>query len=188
MRVYRGEFVRMDLPCNLLNVSHNGLPPPPDACALASLSLIATGPSVQLCLKPNRSRTAVAPLERLKILMQVQGNERVYTGVWQGLARMAQKEGLRGMFKGNGTNCARIIPNSAVKFLSYEYFADFITEELKRQGGTGELGPGLRLVAGACAGIIAMSSTYHLDMVRGRLTVQEGHTTQAYSGIMDAYR
>ena len=29
------------------------------------------------------SRTAVAPLERLKILMQVQGNERVYTGVWQ---------------------------------------------------------------------------------------------------------
>lgn len=30
-----------------------------------------------------RSRTAVAPLERLKILMQVQGNEKIYTGVWQ---------------------------------------------------------------------------------------------------------
>ncbi len=30
-----------------------------------------------------RSRTAVAPLERLKILMQVQGNERIYRGVWQ---------------------------------------------------------------------------------------------------------
>ena len=30
-----------------------------------------------------RSRTAVAPLERLKILMQVQGNQKVYTGVWQ---------------------------------------------------------------------------------------------------------
>lgn len=29
------------------------------------------------------SRTAVAPLERLKILMQVQGNEQVYRGVWQ---------------------------------------------------------------------------------------------------------
>jgi hypothetical protein len=29
------------------------------------------------------SRTAVAPLERLKILMQVQGNEKVYKGVWQ---------------------------------------------------------------------------------------------------------
>jgi hypothetical protein len=31
----------------------------------------------------SRSRTAVAPLERLKILMQVQGSQKVYTGVWQ---------------------------------------------------------------------------------------------------------
>jgi len=30
----------------------------------------------------------------------------------------------------------------------------------------------LRLGAGACAGIIAMSATYPMDMVRGRLTVQ----------------
>jgi len=29
------------------------------------------------------SRTAVAPLERLKILMQVQGNDKIYKGVWQ---------------------------------------------------------------------------------------------------------
>ena len=32
--------------------------------------------------------------------------------------------------------------------------------------------PVLRLGAGAVAGIIAMSATYPLDMVRGRLTVQ----------------
>ena len=32
--------------------------------------------------------------------------------------------------------------------------------------------PFLRLGAGAVAGIIAMSATYPLDMVRGRLTVQ----------------
>lgn len=35
-----------------------------------------------------------------------------------------------------------------------------------------ELSPLLRLGAGACAGIIAMSATYPMDMVRGRLTVQ----------------
>ncbi|KAI9090228.1 hypothetical protein K1719_028774 [Acacia pycnantha] len=29
-------------------------------------------------------------------------------------------EGFRGLFKGNGTNCARIVLNSAVKFFSYE--------------------------------------------------------------------
>ena len=67
-----------------------------------------------------RSRTAVAPLERLKILMQVQGNQKVYTGVWQGLKHMARTEGVRGMMKGNLANCIRIVPNSAVKFLTYE--------------------------------------------------------------------
>ncbi|KAG8069176.1 hypothetical protein GUJ93_ZPchr0005g15126 [Zizania palustris] len=35
-----------------------------------------------------------------------------------------------------------------------------------------QLSPLLRLGAGACAGIIAMSATYPMDMVRGRITVQ----------------
>ena len=33
---------------------------------------------------------------------------------------MGKAEGIRGMFRGNWTNCVRIIPNSAVKFLTYE--------------------------------------------------------------------
>eukprot|EP00983_Pelagomonas_calceolata_P105480 1159134-Pelagomonas_calceolata.AAC.2 len=41
------------------------------------------------------SRTAVAPLERLKILMQVQGNDRVYRNTWQGLLHMARTEGVK---------------------------------------------------------------------------------------------
>ncbi len=45
----------------------------------------------------------------------------------------------------------------------------------------------MRLVAGAGAGIVAMSATYPLDMVRGRLTVQEGKTGQ-YRGIVHAAR
>lgn len=44
--------------------------------------------------------------------------------------------------------------------------------------------PGLRLAAGAGAGIIAMSATYPLDMVRGRLTIQEG--PGQYRGISHA--
>lgn len=40
--------------------------------------------------------------------------------VVQGLKHMALNEGLRGMFRGNWTNCLRIIPNSAIKFLTYE--------------------------------------------------------------------
>lgn len=55
--------------------------------------------------------------------MQVQGNERVYRSTWQGLIHMAKTEGLVGMMKGNGANCIRIIPNSAVKFLTYEHIS-----------------------------------------------------------------
>jgi len=43
-----------------------------------------------------------------------------YNGMVQGLHHIWHTEGIRGFFKGNGTNCARIVPNSAVKFYSYE--------------------------------------------------------------------
>lgn len=43
---------------------------------------------------------------------------------------------------------------------------------LMQNGGDGQMTPLLRLSAGAVAGIIGMSATYPLDMVRGRLTIQ----------------
>ncbi|CAN1254889.1 Mitochondrial adenine nucleotide transporter ADNT1 [Linum perenne] len=127
------------------------------------------------------SRTAVAPLERLKILLQVQNPHSIkYNGTIQGLKYIWRTEGFKGLFKGNGTNCARIVPNSAVKFFSYE-------EASKPPCRTddAQLTPVLRLGAGACAGIIAMSATYPMDMVRGRLTVQ---SPRQYRGIAHALR
>ncbi|KAJ6326645.1 hypothetical protein OIU76_003920 [Salix suchowensis] len=126
------------------------------------------------------SRTSVAPLERLKILLQVQNPHRIqYNGTIQGLKYIWRTEGLRGLFKGNGTYCARIVPNSAVKFFSYE-------EASERQTGKddAQLTPLLRLGAGACAGIIAMSATYPMDMVRGRLTVQYRGIAHALSTVL----
>ena len=43
-----------------------------------------------------------------------------YNGMAQGLKYIWKNEGIAGFFKGNGANCARIVPNSAVKFYSYE--------------------------------------------------------------------
>lgn len=60
-----------------------------------------------------------------------------------------------------------------------------ISEYYRETTGSGQLTPFLRLVSGAGAGIIAMSATYPLDMVRGRLTVQEGKKGQ-YRGILHA--
>jgi len=94
------------------------------------------------------SRTAVAPLERLKILQQVgQGADAAkYRGLWNGLRCMAQTEGFRGMFKGNGTNCVRIVPNSAVKFLTYET----LSKEWIRQRRRVMQQPGMCSVSLAC--------------------------------------
>lgn len=135
------------------------------------------------------SRTAVAPLERLKILLQVQNPHSIkYNGTIQGLKYIWRTEGVRGLFKGNGTNCARIVPNSAVKFFSYEEASKGILWLYQQQPGKedAELTPGLRLVSGACAGIIAMSATYPMDMVRGRLTVQTEKSPYQYRGIFHA--
>lgn len=44
----------------------------------------------------------------------------------QGLMHMARTEGMRGMMKGNWTNCVRIIPNSAMKFFTYEQLSRWV--------------------------------------------------------------
>ncbi|ONK79138.1 uncharacterized protein A4U43_C01F3320 [Asparagus officinalis] len=137
----------------------------------------------------DKSRTAVAPLERLKILLQVQNPHNIqYNGTIQGLKYIWRTEGLRGLFKGNGTNCARIVPNSAVKFFSYEQASSGILWLYRRQSGNedAQLTPVLRLGAGACAGIIAMSATYPMDMVRGRITVQTANSPYQYRGMFHA--
>ncbi|XP_060206887.1 mitochondrial adenine nucleotide transporter ADNT1-like isoform X1 [Lycium barbarum] len=151
------------------------------------------------------SRTAVAPLERLKILLQVMrmlhgplfvevqvqnAHSIKYNGTVQGLKYIWRNEGLRGLFKGNGTNCARIVPNSAVKFFSYEEASRGILWFYRQQTGNedAELTPLLRLGAGACAGIIAMSATYPMDLVRGRITVQTDKSPSQYRGIFHALR
>ncbi|CAN4108380.1 unnamed protein product [Withania somnifera] len=135
------------------------------------------------------SRTAVAPLERLKILLQVQNPHNIkYNGTISGLKYIWRTEGFKGLFKGNGTNCARIVPNSAVKFFSYEQASKGILYLYQQQTGNedAQLTPLLRLGAGACAGIIAMSATYPMDMVRGRITVQTEKSPYQYRGMVHA--
>lgn len=70
------------------------------------------------------SRTVVSPLERLKILFQVQsvGREEYKLSVGKALVKMWREEGWRGFMRGNGTNCIRIVPYSAVQFGSYNLY------------------------------------------------------------------
>ncbi|GAA5896925.1 uncharacterized protein JCM6883_007057 [Sporobolomyces salmoneus] len=114
------------------------------------------------------SRTVVSPLERLKIILQVQGSSAQYKGVIHGLTKMWKEEGLRGYMAGNGINVIRIAPYSAVQFSSYEFFkSGLISTSSDHKMDTPR-----RLFAGALAGMAAVVSTYPLDLVRSRLSVE----------------
>ncbi|KAI7868874.1 mitochondrial carrier domain-containing protein [Spinellus fusiger] len=113
------------------------------------------------------SRTVVSPMERIKILFQIQGPEpAVYRGVFPTLAKIWREEGFLGYMKGNGTNVIRIIPYSASQFAAYEYFKALLMEP-----GKSELDIKRRLTAGAGAGIVSVVCTYPLDITRTRLSV-----------------
>lgn len=115
------------------------------------------------------SRTATAPLERLKVLNQVQHMDKSgprYQGVLPALRKIRAEEGFRAYWKGNGTNVIRIMPSDAARFYSYDTFKKLISTP-------GEpITPMIRVMAGGLAGMVSTIATYPLDLVRTRLSVQ----------------
>lgn len=115
------------------------------------------------------SRTIVSPLERLKILLQIQsvGREEYRLSIWKALVKIGKEEGWKGYMRGNGTNCIRIIPYSAVQFGSYNFYKRFA-----EPSPDADLSPMRRLICGGAAGITSVTVTYPLDIVRTRLSIQ----------------
>mmetsp|Transcript_5115 Transcript_5115/g.15495 ORF Transcript_5115/g.15495 Transcript_5115/m.15495 type:complete len:395 (+) Transcript_5115:101-1285(+) len=134
------------------------------------------------------SRTCVAPLERLKILFQVQGLSAKgaplrHRGIWSSLANMYSKDGLAGLFKGNGLNCVRVVPSSAIQFASYALYRRALFDD--DGSGAVHLSPWQHVVAGGLAGATSTTLTYPLDLMRARRTVDfRGDVpTQLLSGL-----
>ncbi|KAF4636996.1 hypothetical protein G7Y89_g1096 [Cudoniella acicularis] len=127
------------------------------------------------------SRTVVSPLERLKILFQIQsaGREEYKLSVGKGLMKMWKDEGWRGFMRGNGTNCVRIVPYSAVQFGSYNFYKKFF-----EPSPGADLNSFRRLVCGGAAGITSVFFTYPLDIVRTRLSVQSA----SFAALSHAHR
>ncbi|CAK7567254.1 MAG: hypothetical protein SEPTF4163_005216 [Sporothrix epigloea] len=116
------------------------------------------------------SRTVVSPLERLKILFQIQsvGRTEYQMPVGRALKKMWIEEGWRGFMRGNGTNCIRIVPYSAVQFGSYNFYKTHLFEK----GPGTDMSSLARLVCGGIAGVTSVVFTYPLDIVRTRLSIQ----------------
>ena len=125
------------------------------------------------------SRTCVSPLERMKILFQIQTKanpslhtrNRVtnYVGVWSTLRKIYVEEGVIGYFRGNGANVLRMIPYSAVQFGVFES----LRKVIPRRPGCTDLDTLQRLYAGAISGAASVIATYPLDLIRTRLSMHD---------------
>ncbi|KAL7139795.1 hypothetical protein ABFS83_09G077000 [Erythranthe nasuta] len=106
------------------------------------------------------SRTATAPLDRLKVILQVQTTR---ASIGPAVQSIWKEGGLLGFFRGNGINVLKVAPESAIKFYTYEKLKSVIGDS---NGDIGTLG---RLASGGLAGAVAQTSIYPMDLVKTRL-------------------
>jgi hypothetical protein len=138
------------------------------------------------------TKTSVAPLERVKILFQIQGMQgntganRKYHGLLQALRLIVKEEGPVALWKGNGANCVRVVPVYALKFAFNDTFKDMVRtpDQLSEK----DLTIGQRMLAGTMAGLCQTSLTYPLETVRTRLSIGEALSGVHYNGIVDCFR
>jgi len=142
------------------------------------------------------SKTAIAPLERVKILLQTRTNEFGSLGVLKSLKKVRQHDGIKGFYKGNGASVLRIVPYAALHFMAYERYRCWILNNCPSLG----TGPLVDLLAGSASGGTAVLCTYPLDLARTKLAFQVNSSDQlsralkraspqpTYGGIMDVFR
>lgn len=121
------------------------------------------------------SRTATAPMDRLKILMQA--GTFTSSSIPDGMRRIYIEGGLRGFFRGNGANVLKVIPESAVKFLTYDSLQRFLKH---RNPSTSDPTIMERFACGAMAGAVSQTAIYPLETAKTRLAVSR---LGAYRGI-----
>ncbi|XP_069756988.1 solute carrier family 25 member 16 isoform X2 [Narcine bancroftii] len=127
------------------------------------------------------AKSTIAPLDRVKILLQAHNHHYNHLGVFSVLRAVPKKEGFLGLYKGNGAMMVRIFPYGAIQFTAFDRYRKILIGKL---GITGHIH---RLMAGSMAGITAVVCTYPLDMIRARLAFQvKGE--HKYAGIIDAFR
>ncbi|XP_016134647.1 calcium-binding mitochondrial carrier protein SCaMC-3-like isoform X2 [Sinocyclocheilus grahami] len=122
------------------------------------------------------SRTGTAPLDRLKVFLQVHGSNGV--SLLGGLRGMVQEGGLRSLWRGNGINVLKIAPESAIKFMAYEQIKWLIRGS--KEGAS--LRVQERFIAGSLAGATAQTIIYPMEVLKTRLTLRK---TGQYSGMAD---
>lgn len=142
------------------------------------------------------SKTAAAPIERVKLLVQNQAEmlkqgkiSEPYKGIVDCTAKTFRSEGGAAFWRGNLANCIRYFPTQALNFA----FKDQIKAAFKASKSDPYLVSfGKNIASGGVAGAMSLCFVYSLDYARTRLandtkSSKKGGERQ-YSGMIDVYK
>jgi len=124
------------------------------------------------------AKTAVAPLDRVKILFQASNPDfQKYAGSWTGAFRAGlaiyKDSGVRGLLQGHSATLFRIFPYAGIKFMTYDQWRTVLIPTPDY-----ETNP-RRFAAGALAGTTSVAFTYPLELIRVRMAFNSRATNVA---------
>ena len=114
------------------------------------------------------AKTAIAPLDRVKILFQTDPKEAFsVANVRKVSKKIYSSSGIRAFWRGHTATLMRVVPYSATNFFVFDRARSFI-----EHSGSFNLHPVLtRFAAGAISGSVAVIVTYPFETLRARLAV-----------------
>lgn len=143
------------------------------------------------------SKTAAAPIERVKLLIQNQDEmlksgrlAEPYKGIGDCFGRTIKDEGIIALWRGNTANVIRYFPTQALNFAFKDYFKRLFNFK-KDKDGYWKWFAG-NLASGGAAGASSLLFVYSLDYARTRLAndskaAKKGGERQ-FNGLVDVYR
>lgn len=125
------------------------------------------------------SKTAVAPIERVKLLLQVQHiskqitEEQRYKGIVDCFVRIPKEQGFLSFWRGNFANVIRYFPTQALNFAFKDKYKQVFLGgvDKKTQFWRHFMG---NLASGGAAGATSLCFVYPLDFARTRLAADVG--------------
>jgi solute carrier family 25 carnitine/acylcarnitine transporter 20/29 len=125
-----------------------------------------------------------APFERVKVILQVQGQKKLapgekpkYSGGLDVVRQLYREGGVRSVFRGSAATLARDGPGSAAYFAAYEYIKRRLTPKDENGKPSGQLSLTAITCAGAAAGVAMWIPVFPIDTVKSRLQTAEGNVT-----------
>ncbi|KAJ5973619.1 hypothetical protein N7481_010829 [Penicillium waksmanii] len=143
------------------------------------------------------SKTAAAPIERIKLLIQNQDEmlkagrlSHKYAGLGDCFKRTIADEGMVSLWRGNTANVIRYFPTQALNFAFRDTYKSMFAYKKERDGyGKWMMG---NLASGGAAGATSLLFVYSLDYARTRLANDakstKGGGDRQFNGLVDVYR